>query len=327
MFDLRRRELITLLGAAAAWPLSARAQQPGKPVIGYLDSASLETRRDLIIAFQRGLKEVGYVDGQNVAIDYRWAEGQYDRLPTLAAELVRRQVAVIFANNDPSTVAVRAATATIPIVFISSDPVQLGHVASLNRPGGNITGVSILSARLEAKRLEFLHELSPKGAVIAVLMNPNNPPAEGQLADVQAAASSLGREIQVLRASTERDIEAAFATLVERQSGGLLVGSDPLFNSRYEKIVALAARTAIPAIYAWREFTVADGLMSYGTSRTDAYRQVGIYVGRILKGEKPADLPVQQSVKVELIINAKTAKALGLTFPITLLGRADEVIE
>jgi putative ABC transport system substrate-binding protein len=219
---MRRREFITLLvGGATAWPLAARAQQPAMPVIGYLDSASLETRRDLIIAFQRGLKEVGYVEGQNVAIDYRWAEGQYDRLPTLAAELVRRQVAVIFANNDPSTVAVRAATATIPIVFISSDPVQLGHVASLNRPGGNVTGVSILSARLEAKRLEFLHELSPKGAVIAVLINPNNPPAEGQLADVQAAASSLGREIQVLR---EPALSAILKRLSRRWSNGKAAG-------------------------------------------------------------------------------------------------------
>jgi putative ABC transport system substrate-binding protein len=234
---------------------------------------------------------------------------------------------VIFAANDPSAIVSKAATATIPIVFISSDPIKLGHVASLNRPGGNLTGVSILSATLESKRLEFLLELVPKPAVVAALMNPNNPPAEGQLREVKAAERTFGRQIQVLRASTEHEIETAFAILVEQRTGGLLVGSDPLFNSLYKKIVVLAFRSAIPAIYAWREFAAAGGLMSYGTSRTDAYRLVGIYTGRILKGEKPADLPVQQSVKVELIINLKTAKALSLTMPTALLVRANEVIE
>jgi putative ABC transport system substrate-binding protein len=248
-------------------------------------------------------------------------------LPSLAADLANRQVAVLFALNDPAAKVAKAITTTIPILFISSDPVKLGLVASLNRPGGNITGVSILSATLEAKRLEFLLELAPKAETVAVLLNPNNPPAEGQLTDAQIAASTLGRKIQVLRASSEHEIDLAFATLVQSQVGALLVGSDPFFNQRYEKLVLLAARNAIPAAYAWREFPAAGGLLSYGTSRNDAYRLVGIYAGHILKGEKPADLPVQQSVKVELVINLKTAKALGLTVPLTLLGRADEVIE
>ena len=325
---MRRRKFLGVIGGAAVWPVVARGQQ-AMPVIGYLDSASLETRRAELAAFRQGLKAAGYIEGQNVAIEYRWAEGQYARLQELAADLVRPRVrvAVIFAANDPSTIVVKAATATIPIVFISSDPVKLGHVASLNHPGGNVTGVSILSATLEPKRLELLHEVVPNSTAIAVLVNPNNPPAAGQLKDVEAAARTLGRQIQVLRATTDDEIDAAFATLVHGKPGGLLIGSDPLFNSRYEKIVTLASHHAIPAAYAWREFAVAGGLMSYGTSRTDAYRHVGIYTGRILKGEKPAELPVQQSVKVELVINIKAAKALGVTFPPTLLARADEVIE
>jgi putative tryptophan/tyrosine transport system substrate-binding protein len=324
---MRRRKFVTLLVGAAAWPLGAQAQQPAMPVVGLLGSGSAEAYAQLVGSFRRGLNEAGYVEGQNVLIEYRWAEDQYDRLPALAAELVSRQVAVLFALNDPSARVAKAATATVPILFISSDPVKLGLVASLNRPGGNVTGVSILSATLEAKRLEFLLELVPKAQAVAVLINPNNPPAEGQLADAQGAARTLGRHIQVLRASSEREIDMAFAALVEQRAGALLVGSDPFFNQRYEKLVLLAARNAVPAAYAWREFPASGGLMSYGTSRSDAYRLVGIYAGRVLKGEKPADLPVQQSVKVELVINLKTAKALGLAVPITLLGRADEVIE
>ena len=324
---MNRRAIITLLGGASAWPLAARAQQAAMPIVGLLGSGSAAAYAQLVSSFRRGLTESGYFEGQNVALEYRWAEDQYHRLPSLAADLANRQVAVLFALNDPAAKVAKAITTSIPILFISSDPVKLGLVASLNRPGGNITGVSILSATLEAKRMEFLLELAPKAETVAVLLNPNNPPAEGQLTDAQIAASTLGRKIQVLRASSEHEIDLAFATLVQSQVGALLVGSDPFFNQRYEKIVLLAARNAIPAAYAWREFPAAGGLMSYGTSRSDAYRLVGIYAGRILKGEKPADLPVQQSVKVELVINLKTAKALGLTVPLTLLGRADEVIE
>jgi putative ABC transport system substrate-binding protein len=326
---VNRREFITLLGGAAVtWPLATRAQQPGKmPVVGLLGSGSAIAYAHLVGAFRRGLNEAGYVEGRNVAIEYRWAEDRYDRLPALAAELVSRQVAVLFALNDPSARVAKAANTTIPILFISSDPVNLGLVDSLNRPGSNITGVSILSATLEAKRLEFLLELVPKAELIAVLVNPNNPPAEGQLTDAQAAAFALRRQIQVLKASSEREIDLVFSALVQSRVGALLVGSDPFFNQRYEKFILLAAHNAIPAAYAWREFPAAGGLMSYGTSRSDAYRLVGIYAGRVLRGENPADLPVQQSVKVELVINLKTAKALGLTVPLTLLGRADEVIE
>jgi putative tryptophan/tyrosine transport system substrate-binding protein len=327
---MQRREFITLVGGAAAtWPLVARAQQPTMPVIGFLNSAAPEAFAPMVAAFRQGLGEAGYVEGRNVAIEYRWAGGQYDRLPALAADLVRRQAAVIVAGGGAVTArAARAATATIPIVFsMGDDPVKLGFVKNLNLPGGNLTGVSLLTTGLEAKRLEVLHEAVPGASVIGLLVNSNFPDVETQLKDVLTAARVLGLQITVLNASSERDIDTAFATLVQQRVGALLVASSPFFNGRREQLVALATRHAIPAIFEWPEFVALGGLMSYGTNLADAYRQVGIYTGKILKGDKPADLPVQQMVKVELFINLKTAKTLGLTFPLSLLGRADKVIE
>jgi putative tryptophan/tyrosine transport system substrate-binding protein len=329
---MRRRQFITMLGGAAAsslsWPLAARAQQPAMPVIGFLSSRS-PADEQFVAAFGQGLNEAGFVERRNVTIEYRWAENQLDRLPALAAELARRQVAVILAvGGSAPALAAKAATSTIPVVFIiGGDPVKLGLVASLNRPGGNVTGVTILSGALTAKRLELLRELVPGSGVVACLVNPSSPEIETQLTDIRAVSRTFGQEIPVLNASNERDIDAAFATLVHQQIGGLLVANDGFFVGRREQLVALAARHAIPAMYFLREFASAGGLMSYGNSLADAYRQVGTYAGRILKGAKPADLPVEQAVKIELVINLKTAKALGLDVPTTLLLRANEVIE
>jgi ABC-type uncharacterized transport system substrate-binding protein len=326
---MNRRTLIALLGSgAAAWPLMARAQ-PAMPVIGFLASysASGDAATQNATAFRRGLSEIGYVEGRNVMIDYRFAEGNYDRLPELAAELVRRQVSVLVAGGG-SGLEAKAATTTIPIVAaIGGDPVSSGHVASLNRPGGNITGVALFAYSLGPKRLEVLRELLPNAKLIAVLANPANTQALSDTRDVEAAARAAGQHLTVLTATSESEFEPAFAAMVQQRADGLLVMADPYFNNRREELIALAARYAIPAIYEWREFATSGGLMSYGSSLADAWRQMGIYAGRILKGEKAADLPIMQAVKVELVINLKTAKALGLTFPITLLGRADEVIE
>ncbi len=326
---MRRRNLVALVtGATIAWPLAVRAQ-PLMPVIGYLSNGSPESDNAIrLTAFRQGLNETGYVEGQNVAIEYRWARGQNDRLPALAADLVGRRVIVIVAGGAPPALAAKAATSAIPIVFNVGDPIEFGLVASLNRPGGNLTGVANLTAELAAKRLDLLHELLPTAAVVAVLVNPTNPAnAESETRNLRDAAPSLGLKLHILRASTVSEIDEAFGTLVEFRVGALVVSGDQLFTNRREQIVALAARHGVPAIYNWREFAAAGGLMSYGNDLADSYRQAGIYTGKILKGAKPADLPVQQAVKVELVINLKTAKALGLTVPLTLLGRANEVIE
>jgi putative tryptophan/tyrosine transport system substrate-binding protein len=324
---MRRREFITLIGGAVTWPIAARGQQRAMPVIGFLNGASPGGYAPIVTAFRQGLKETGYIEGQNVAIEFRWADGQYDRVPAMAADLVRRQVAVIVANT-PGVHAVKAATTTIPIVFTTpSDPEQIGLVASLSRPGGNVTGVTQLSVQVMPKRLEVAHELVPTATKIAVLVNPNNPLTEALLRDLQAAARTLGLQLQVLHASTERDFDTVFTTLVQLRAAALVISTDAFFLSRSEQLATLMFRHAVPTIFQDRTFAAAGGLMSYGGSSADAYRQAGVYAGRILKGDKPADLPVQQSTKVELIINLKTAKALGLTVPPTLLARADEVIE
>jgi putative ABC transport system substrate-binding protein len=326
---MRRREFMALAGGAVAWPLAARAQQPVMPVIGFLSSRSPGESAHHVSAFRRGLNEAGYVEGQNVAIEYRWAEGQYDRLTMLASDLVFRQVTVIAATGgNVSGLAAKAATGMIPIVFlVGDDPVKLGLVSSLNRPGGNATGMNVFTTELASKRLELLHELVPKASTIGLLTNPDYQGSAPEAETVQAAARAIGRQLLVLNASSEADIDAVFATLAQRQVRALLVSADALFVSCRDQLVAATARHSVPAIYDLREFAVADGLMSYGTSLTDAYRQVGVYIGRILNGEKPADLPVQQAMKVELVINLKTAKTLGLSLPPSLLVRADEVIE
>jgi putative ABC transport system substrate-binding protein len=331
---MRRRECITLIGAAAvlvAWPLAARAQQATMPVIGFLNSGSAKSyaQQRQLSAFLKGLSEAGYVDGRNVTIEYRWAEERIDRLPAMVADLVHRQVAVIAATSTPPALAAKAATTTIPIVFeLGGDPVQLGLVPSLNRPGGNVTGVTHTNTQLAPKRLQLLQELVPTASVMALLVNPAYPTvAETNTKEVQAAARTLGLELHVLNANTERDFDGVFAKLIQLRAGGLVIGGSAFLISSSEQLAALTVRHAVPAIFFGREFAVAGGLLSYGADIPDAYRLAGIYTGRVLKGERPADLPVQQATKVELIINLKTAKALAITVPNTLIGRADEVIE
>jgi putative tryptophan/tyrosine transport system substrate-binding protein len=326
---MRRREFITLLGGAAAWPVAARGQQAAMPVIGYLSSASPDRDAGRLRAFRQGLSETGFIEGRNVAIEYRWAEEQHDRLPALAADLVHQQVAVIAqAGHVLGVFAAKAATTTVPIVFVTGvDPVALGLVASLSRPSVNLTGVTTLGIELEPKRLELLHGLIPAATTVGALVNRMHPIAETQSSELQAAARALGLKLQILDASTERDFDAVFARLAELQAGGLVIATDGLFISRSEHLATLAVRHAMPTIFQLRAFTAAGGLMSYGGDFAEMYRQSGVYVGRILKGEKPVDLPVQQVTRVELIINLKTAKLLGLEVPPSLLARADEVIE
>ena len=327
---MRRRELIASIGGAAlAWPFAGLAQQKAMPVIGWLASGSSGPYAPFVAAFRQGLSENGYIEGQNLATEYRWAEGQYDRLPALAADLVSIKVAVIATSGStPSARAAQNATSTIPIVFsVGGDPVELGLVASLARPGGNLTGFTILAVDLMPKQLELLSELVPEARVIALMINPNNAPTGLMMRDVQEAARRKGVQLPILKAVSESEIDAAFAALVQLQAGALVVGADPFLLTRREQFVALAARHSVPAIYAFREIAVSGGLISYGTSLTDTYRQTGVYVGRILAGAKPADLPVQQPTKFDLVINLKTATALGLTVPQSILARADEVIE
>jgi putative ABC transport system substrate-binding protein len=323
---MKRREFITLLGGAAAWLSPARAQEPRR-VIGFLSGVSSDTFPGVVAAFAQGLNDTGFIEGNNLSIEWRWAEGQYNRLPSLAGELVSRGVAVIVAFDAPAASAAKAVTKTIPIVFSTgADPVKTGLVDSFSRPGGNLTGLFVLVSMLGPKRVEILSELLPSISTIALLVNPSNPNVV-DAPETEAAANAIGRRLEVLNASTERDLETAFTTMVERQAGALVVMPDPFFFARREQLVALAARYAVPTIYPFREFAVAGGLMSYGGSLPDVYRQMGIHTGKIVRGAKPADLPVVQAVKIELVINLKTAKTLNLTFPITLLGRADEVIE
>jgi putative tryptophan/tyrosine transport system substrate-binding protein len=327
---IERRKFLATLGAAVAWPLTAGAQQPAMPVIGFLNGASPEGYAPLMAAFRQGLKEAGYVEGQNVTIEYRWAEGEYARLPSLAADLVQYKVTVIAATSTPAALAAKAATSTVPIVFTTGvDPVELGLVASLNRPGGNVTGVTNLNVEVGPKRLELAHELFPGATTLALLVNPTNPLTATVSKDLQAVADALGVRLHVLHASSEADFEAAFATAAQLRAAALVIsGADPVFGSHAAQLGALALRHSVPAIYQFREFAAAGGLMSYGGYTTDTYRLGGVYTGRILKGEKPADLPVVQfSTKVELILNLKTARALGITVPLPLSGRADEVIE
>jgi putative ABC transport system substrate-binding protein len=325
---MRRREFLAAASAAVAWPLAARAQQPNMPAVGFLATRSGDDDPQLLAAFRRGLNEIGYVEGENVKLEYRFAENQYDRLAKLAADLVRRQVAVIVANGPAAQIA-KTATETIPIVFTAGfDPVKVGLVPSLNQPGGNITGVSILDVELGPKRLELLHDLVPAAKTFGVLVNPSDAVrADMILRDMQTAAQALGLQLHVLRASTDGEIDAAFDSLVRLQAGGLVIGGEPFFNSRSGHLGALSFQHAVPTIYQLSSFAAAGGLMSYGASLTDAYRLAGVYAGRLLKGEKPADLPIQRATKVEMIINLKTAKALGLSISLNLLGRADEVIE
>ena len=326
---MKRRDFMAMLGAAAAWPVAARAQQTAMPVVGYLSGRSRDVDTPFTTAFREGLSGTGYVEGRNVAIEYRWADGQYDRLPLLAADLVRRQVAVIAAAGGSSpALAAKAATTTIPIVFqTGDDPAEVGLAASLNRPGSNLTGVTSLNAEVVTKRLELLHELIPTATIMALLVNSTNPNAEILSRDAQSAARTLGLQLHVMHATTERDFDMVFSNLAELRASGLVIGSDPFFAGRSKQLAALSVRHATPTIFQYHEFVAAGGLMSYGGSLTDTYQQVGVYVGRILRGERPTDLPVQQSTKVELIINLKSARALDLTVPLTLLGRADEVIE
>jgi putative ABC transport system substrate-binding protein len=326
---MRRREFITLLGGAAAWPLAVGAQQAAMPVIGFLGGGSPDAFAHVVNAFRQGLYETGFAEGQNVTIEYRWAEGQYDRLPALVADLIRQKSAVIVATGgDVGVRAAKKAATAIPIVFTSgSDPVAAGFVSSLNRPGGNVTGVSLFVSVLEGKKLELLRELVPMAAVIGFLVNPNNPRADVDTADMQAAARALGKLLLILKADGEHDFDAVFTNLAQQRVDALVVHTEPFFLSRRDHLVELAARYSIPTIYGLREFAAAGGLISYGTKLSDSYRQVGIYTGKILKGEKPADLPVMQPTKFEFVINLKAAKALGLTVPTSLLVRADEVIE
>jgi ABC-type uncharacterized transport system substrate-binding protein len=327
---MQRRRFISLLGGAAvAWPFVARAQQSTMPVVGFVNLASAKGYAPQVSAFLKGLSEAGYVVGRNVAIEYRWAEGRIDRLPAMVADLVHRQVAVIAATTTPAALAAKAATTTIPIVFeTGGDPVQFGLVPSLNRPGGNVTGVTQTNWEMTPKRLQLLHELVPTARVIAVLVNPANPTvSETTTKAMQAAAPSFGLELHILNASTERDFDGVFAKLTQLRAGGLVIGQDPFFVSQREQLAALTVRHAVPAISFGREFAAAGGLLSYGADLADAYRLAGVYTGKVLKGEKPADLPVQQVTKVEMYINLKTAKALGVNVPNTLIGRANEVIE
>ena len=325
---MKRRDIITLLGGAAAWPLAARAQQPAMPVIGFINSSSADGYAPHVRAFRQGLKQAGYVEGENIAIEYRWANGQYDRLPDLANDLVKRQVAVIAVTGTPANVVTKSATTTIPVVFTAgSDPVQLGLVTSLNRPGGNITGVTQLTGEVAPKRVEVAHELVPGAKLIGLLVNPGNPSAATLTKASQQAAIMLGLHLDVVHASTEAEVDDAFRTFAAKQVGAVVVVTDAFFNGVVQLLATLSMRHSLPTVYQYHPFIEAGGLISYGGSIADSYRLAGVYVGRILKGERPGDLPVQQSTTVELIINLKSAKALGLTVPLPLLGRADELIE